>query len=72
MDNTLFTILSDQVGSIIGMALVAVFALAGLIMGAYVGYGLYKDFVDPIEEWKRGQYIRRSGKTEGNWRPFGH
>lgn len=70
MDNTFFSTINGGVASVVGMALVACLGLVVLVLGAYVGYGLYKDFVDPIEEWHRGQFIRRSGKKEGKWRPF--
>jgi len=70
MDNTFFAGINGGVTSVIGMALVAVLAIVVLIMGAIVGYRTYKDFVDPVVEWKRGQFIHKSGRVEGKWRPF--
>lgn len=70
MDNTFFSGINGTVTGIVGLALAGVVVLAALILGAICGYRLYREYVDPVVEWKRGQFIRASGKTEGEWRRF--
>jgi len=45
MDNTFFTGLSGSVTGVVEMALAAVVVIAALILGARVGYRVYKRFV---------------------------
>lgn len=45
MDNTFFSGMSTSITGVVGMALTAVVIVAALILGATVGYRLYKRFV---------------------------
>ena len=45
MDNTFFTGLSTTLSGTIGLALTAVVVVAALILGAVVGFRVYKRFV---------------------------
>jgi len=44
MDNTFFTGLTSSVGGTIGFALTSCVVVAALILGAVVGYRIYKRF----------------------------
>jgi hypothetical protein len=70
MDNTFFVGINSSVTEILGMAFVSALVIAVLVVGAVTGYRVYKDFVDPVVEWKRGQFIHKSGRVTGEWRPF--
>jgi hypothetical protein len=44
MDNTFFTGLTSAVGGTLGLALTSVVVVAALILGAVVGFRVYKRF----------------------------
>ena len=54
MDNTFFVGITSIVGGTVGLALVSCVVIAGLILGAIVGYRLYKNFVG-YGDWLGGR-----------------